>query len=465
MSMTMIFLISAVTVNIILLAAVLVRLHAIGKAGFSDGALLRVKEELREGSDDSLRSIQASLDRDMTRLLAESREGMRENREALERTEKVVSSLSSSVLEYMRTEAENSSRRALSMEKSLSENFDRIREDNRSSFLAISSESARLKQEVAAGMERIRAGNEKKLSEIQGVVDIKLQETLDRRIASSFAAVSENLTKLYKAMGTLDSLSLDIRKMNSLFSNVKSRGVWGEMQAETILSDILTPAQYVRNYSPRKNREAVEFAVRLPGKEGEVYLPVDSKFPVADYERYLAAAGNGDAALAETEMKNMKRAVEKEAKAIRDLYVVPPSTTDFAILFIPSEALYLDVLRIDGLAQKLQNEYRVVITGPGSFAALLNSLSLGFRTVQIEEYTSTIWHLFEDLKKLFSDLAKSVDESKKHVDRASESLDSVKRRKDRISSVLAKIETSAEKAAISEINEYYLEEKSTDEAD
>ncbi len=262
-------------------------------------------------------------------------------------------------------------------------------------------------------------------------------------------------------MGSLDVLSGDVKKMNALFSNVKSRGVWGEMQAETILSDILTPDQWVKNYSPRKNREKVEFAIRLPGKEnGEIFLPVDSKFPVADYERYRDAVDSGDAERTETEVKNMRKAIEKEAKTIRDLYIVPPETTDFAVLFLPSEALYLEVLKIDGLAEKLQNECRVVLTGPNNFAALLNSLSLGFKTMQIEAYTSTIWHLFEDLKKLFGDLSKSVDESKKSVDKASESLEKAKSRKEKIGSVLSKIETSAEKAALSEINQYYIEENS-----
>jgi DNA recombination protein RmuC len=333
-----------------------------------------------------------------------------------------------------------------------------VREDNRKSFELISEKSEKLKDEVKAGMDGIREGNEKKLSEIQGIVDTKLQETLDRRITQSFEAVTENLNKLYKAMGTLDVLTGDVKKMNSLFSNVKSRGVWGEMQAENILSDILTPDQWVKNYSPKKNREMVEFAIRLPGKDtGEIYLPIDSKFPVADYERYKNAVDAADSAAVESEVKNLRKVIEKEAKTIRDLYIVPPETTDFALLFLPSEALYLEMLKIDGLVEKIQNDYRVVLTGPNNFSALLSSLSLGFKTMQIEAYTSNIWHLFEDLKKLFADLSKSVDESKKSVDRASESLERARVKKEKISSVLTRMESNADRASIGSREEYYLE--------
>ncbi len=448
--------------NLILLVVVIVRLFTRKKGeDINEAALLHIRDELRESSEASFRSFQASYDRDMSKLLSESRELSSAVDVRLTNMSGTINSLSSELLKLSREESEKAAGRSQSLQNALNHNFDRIREDNRASFALISEKSEKLTGEVKIGMEKIREGNEARLKDIQNIVDQKLQETLDKRIAASFESVTENLNKLYKTMGSLDVLSGDVKKMNALFSNVKSRGVWGEMQAETILSDILTPDQWVKNYSPRKNREKVEFAIRLPGKEnGEIFLPVDSKFPVADYERYRDAVESGEAERTEAEVKNMRKAIEKEAKTIRDLYIVPPETTDFAVLFLPSEALYLEVLKIDGLAEKLQNECRVVLTGPNNFAALLNSLSLGFKTMQIEAYTSTIWHLFEDLKKLFGDLSKSVDESKKSVDKASESLEKAKSRKEKIGSVLSKIETSAEKAALSEINQYYIEENS-----
>ncbi len=458
-----IILIALCAINLILIVLVIVRLSSQRKGEKIDEAtLLHVRDELRESSEASFRSFQSSYDRDMTKLLSESLSLSSAVEVRLTNMSNMINSLSSELLKLSKEESEHAAERSQSLQNALNHNFDRIREDNRASFALISEKSEKLTGEVKSGMEKIRQGNEERLKEIQNVVDQKLQETLDKRIAASFESVTENLNKLYKTMGSLDVLSGDVKKMNALFSNVKSRGVWGEMQAETILSDILTPDQWVKNYSPRKNREKVEFAIRLPGKEnGEIFLPVDSKFPVADYERYRDAVDSGDAERTETEVKNMRKAIEREAKTIRDLYIVPPETTDFAVLFLPSEALYLEVLKIEGLAEKLQNECRVVLTGPNNFAALLNSLSLGFKTMQIEAYTSTIWHLFEDLKKLFGDLSKSVDESKKSVDKASESLEKAKSRKEKIGSVLSKIEMSAEKAALSEINQYYIEENSS----
>ena len=443
---------------LVLLVVVLVKLSSKKGASLDEAALMKVKEELRTGNDESFNAFRLSYDRDMSRLLSETREAEKTAGDRLGEMTRTLNSLSSSVLSILREDAENQNVRNTALQKTMNENFDRVREDNRKSFELISEKSEKLKDEVKAGMDGIREGNEKKLSEIQGVVDTKLQETLDRRITQSFEAVTENLSKLYKAMGTLDVLTGDVKKMNSLFSNVKSRGVWGEMQAENILSDILTPDQWVKNYSPKKNREMVEFAIRLPGKDtGEIYLPIDSKFPVADYERYRNAVDAADSAAVEAEVKNLRKVIEKEAKTIRDLYIVPPETTDFALLFLPSEALYLEMLKIDGLVEKIQNEYRVVLTGPNNFSALLSSLSLGFKTMQIEAYTSNIWHLFEDLKKLFADLSKSVDESKKSVDKASESLERARVKKEKISSVLTRMESNADRASIGSREEYYLE--------
>lgn len=442
--------------NLVLLAVVLFKVSSKKGEIFDEGTLLHVKEELRRGTEESFLSFQASFDRDMAKLYSESRNLSRNTEESLKSMSNTLNSLSTSLLSLLKDESESQNRRNIAVQNTLNQNFDRIRE----AFREISEKNEKLTGEVKLGMDRIKEGNEAKLKEIQNVVDIKLQETLDKRIASSFEAVTENLNKLYRAMSTLDILSGDVKKMNALFSNVKSRGVWGEMQAESILGDILTPEQWVKNYSPRQNRENVEFAIRLPGKGEGVYLPVDSKFPTSDLERYKEALERGNEEEISNESKKIRQRITDEAKDINKKYIVPPFTTDFAILFIPSETLYLEVLKMEGMCEKLQNECRVIITGPNNFAALLNSLSLGFRTTQIEQYTSTIWHLFEDLKKLFMDLSKSVDESKKHVDKAAESLDSVKRRKEKIGSVLSKIESNAEKAAISEINEYYLEEKS-----
>ena len=211
----------------------------------------------------------------------------------------------------------------------------------------------------------------------------------------------------------------------------------------------------MKDYSPKNNRERVEFAIRLPGKDGrgEVYLPIDSKFPTADYVKYKEAVDSRNEVLIASALRTLKDRVLSEAKDIHKRYICPPETTDFAILFLPAESIYAELLRMDGFVDRLQSEERVIITGPNNFAALLNSLSLGFRTLQIEQYTSRIWKSFEVLKKYFADLSKSIDDSKKAVDKASESLDSARSKKERLSSVLMDMESNAEKASISTIED------------
>lgn len=429
-------------------------------SGVEEADVYRIKEEVRQGNEEAFARFQHSLDRDMGHLVDQNKDLSSNVDLKLQRMNETLNTHLEAVLLKMKNDNEAQNRKNLELQGAINLNFDRIRMDNRNAFRDISERTEKLTQEVKEGMDAIRTSNEERLKEIQSVVDLKLQETLDKRIAESFKQVTENLNKLYESMGSLNTLTSDVKKMNSLFSNVKSRGVWGEMQAESVLSDILSDDQWVKNYSPRANREMVEFAIRMPGKEGEVYLPIDSKFPVSDFERYKKAMESGDENAVNVELKNLKDRILSEAKDINKKYIVPPETTDFAILFVPSESLYLEIIRMEGLSERLQDDFRVVVTGPNNFAALLNSLRLGFRTMQIEQYTSTIWHLFEDMKKLFNDLSKSIDESKKHVDKAQDALDAVKKKKEKIGSVLGKIEDSAEKAAVKEIEAYY-EETST----
>lgn len=454
--------IALLLINLVLLAILLIRTKK-SKDNSSDiiseEEVFKIRDSVRRDNEESFSRFQNSLDRDMTRVNLELKTMGERMDSRLSKNEESMNSFMTSVMDRMRRESELNTERSLSNQKAIEGNFDRIREENRVAFHDFSDKTEKLTLSVKEGMDGIKKGNEEKLKEIQNVVDQKLQETLDKRISTSFKAVTENLEKLYESMGSLNTLTSDVKKMNSLFSNVKSRGVWGEMQAENILSDILSSEEWVRNYSPRGNREMVEFAIRMPGKEGNVYLPIDSKFPISDLERYKEAVDSGDMKKADVEAKNLRDRILSEAKDINKKYIVPPETTDFAILFVPSETIYLEAIKMDGLVERLQNDYRVVLSGPNNFAALLNSLRLGFRTMQIEEYTSTIWHLFEDMKKLFADLSKSIDDSKKQIDKASESLDGAKRKKEKISTVLSRIEDSAEKAAIDDIDAYYEDMK------
>ena len=456
------FIIAILLIIVVLLVVILARTKKTKDDSpiiLGEEEVYKIRDSVRHDNEESFSRFQNSLDRDMTKVGYELKTMGERMDSRLSKSEESMNTFMTNVMDRMRKESDLNTERSISSQKAIEGNFDRIREENRLAFHDFSDKTEKLTLSVKEGMEGIKKGNEEKLKEIQNVVDQKLQETLDKRIATSFKAVTENLEKLYESMGSLNTLTSDVKKMNSLFSNVKSRGVWGEMQAENILSDILTNEEWVRNFSPRGNREMVEFAIRMPGKEGDVYLPIDSKFPVSDLARYKEAVALGDEKKAEIESKNLRDRILSEAKDINKKYVVPPVTTDFAILFVPSETIYLEAIKMDGLVERLQNDYRVVLSGPNNFAALLNSLRLGFRTMQIEEYTSTIWHLFEDMKKLFADLSKSIDDSKKQIDKASESLEGAKRKKEKITTVLSHIESSAEKAAIDDIDAYYEESK------
>lgn len=239
-------------------------------------------------------------------------------------------------------------------------------------------------------LKSLQEDNGQKLDQMRLVVDEKLQATLEKRLSDSFRQVSERLEKVHQGLGEMQSLASSVGDLKAVLNNVKTRGIWGEVQLENLLQQILTPEQYAKNVATKAGSEdRVEFAIRLPGRgptdETEVFLPIDAKFPLEDYQRLLEAAEKGNGAAADEAAKNLTTRIKSEAKAIRDKYLDPPHTTDFGILFLPTEGLYAEVLRQPGLLDVLQREYRIVITGPTTLAAILNSLQIGFRTLVIEK--------------------------------------------------------------------------------
>ena len=317
-----------------------------------------------------------------------------------------------------------------------------IRRENMKTMETVMKETSALTEEVRKGMDRIRTENSEQLDKMRVTVDEKLQSTLETRISKSFEQVTKNLEALYKSIGEMDKLAGDISSLNKMFSNVKVRGTWGEVQAENILSDLMTPAQYVRNYSPKKGGSVVEFAIRLPGRggDGEVFLPIDSKFPKEDFVRYSEAVAAGDETAVQQSLKDLRSRVLSEARDIRDKYIVPPKTTDFAILFVPTESLYAELLRIDGFAETLQDSYRVLLTGPTNFAALINSLQIGFKTLQVEKNTKRIWQLFKDLKTQFFRFGEDLEKTQSAIDKASDRISDAVKRNSMITGKLERIE-------------------------
>ncbi|WP_244301134.1 DNA recombination protein RmuC [Leucobacter insecticola] len=263
---------------------------------------------------------------------------------------------------------------------------------------------AELQETLRSELEKLRQGNEAKLEKMRETVDEKLQGTLEKRLGESFKLVSDRLEQVQKGLGEMQTLASDVGGLKRVLTNVKSRGSWGEVQLERQLEDIMTPEQYEQNAVIRPgSAERVEFAVKLPGR-GEterVLLPIDSKFPQEDYERLLEAQESGEKEAVEAATKVLERVILTQAKLIAEKYIVPPHSTDFAIMYLPTEGLFAEVVRRPGLASKLQNELRVIVTGPTTLGSLLNSLQMGFRTLAIEERSSEVWKVLSAAKQEF----------------------------------------------------------------
>lgn len=278
--------------------------------------------------------------------------------------------------------------------------------------------------QVDKQLNSIQENNSKKLEEMRATVDEKLQKTLDDKISQSFKLVSERLEQVYKGLGEMQNLATGVGDLKKVLTNVKSRGILGEIQLGAILEQILSPEQYDTDVAVKPNSSnVVEFAVRLPGDEdGVVYLPIDSKFPGDAYANLLDAYDEGDQNIIDEKAKELVRMIKVCAKDIRDKYIVPPHTTDFGIMFLPFEGLYAEIVR-RGLIEELQEKYKVVIAGPTTMAALLNSLQMGFKTLAIQKRTSEVWRVLGAVKTEFDTFASVLNDTRKRLEQANDSLD------------------------------------------
>ncbi len=305
----------------------------------------------------------------------------------------------------------------------------------------------RLRLTIDEKLSAIYLSNEKKLDEMRRTVDEKLENTLNQRIGESFGQVNERLEMVHKSLGEIQGLSTGVADIKKIFSNVKTRGVWGEVQLSLILEEILTPDQYVANVSTgAKSEEKVEFAVCLPGRDearGTVYLPIDSKFPAEDYGRLMTAVENGEAALAAECRKALERTLKTEAKMIRDKYIEPPKTLDYAIMFLPTEGLYSEALRLPSFMEYAA-EQRVMVTGPTNLAALLNSLKMGFKTLAIEEKSGEIRKLLAMIKTDMGRFAASLEKAQKKIAEADKTIGEANHRTELITKRLKNVETGGE---------------------
>jgi len=274
----------------------------------------------------------------------------------------------------------------------------------------------------------IQNDNQKKLDEIRGVVDERLTVTLNRRLGESFSIVNERLEAVYKGLGEMQSLASGVGDLKNVLTNVKVRGTWGEIQLDNLLSQTLSPSQYQRNVKiDPKRDERVDFAVLLPGQgnsDTPVYLPIDSKCPIEDYQRIITASQAGDIKEIELASSALENAIKKQAESISKKYVIPPYSTDFAVMYLPIEGLYAEALRRDGLCETLQSKWRIVLAGPTTITALLNSLQVGFKTLAIEKRSGEIWQLLGAVKTEFGKFALVLDKTHKLIQQASNSIES-----------------------------------------
>lgn len=283
-----------------------------------------------------------------------------------------------------------------------------------------------VRQATSGGMETLRQENARQLNEMRRTMDERLAQSLDKRLNDSFALVSQRLEQVYKGLGEMQTLAAGVGDLKRVLTNVKTRGIWGEMQLGNLLSSVLTKDQYAENVAVvPHSAERVEFAVRLPGKGAEtVYLPIDSKFPMEDYARLQEAVQNADAAGADAARKALMQRIRLEAKRIAGKYIAPPHTTDFAVMFLPVEGLYAEVVQQTDVVEAIQREQRVVVAGPGTFSALLNALQMGFRTLAIEQRSSEVWKLLGAVKADFGAFSDVLEKTQQRLRQASESIDS-----------------------------------------
>ncbi len=296
----------------------------------------------------------------------------------------------------------------------------------------IDSNAARIEQlrnTLDSQLKSLQQANEKKLDQMRQTVDEKLQTTLEKRLAESFKIVSERLEAVQRGLGEMQSLATGVGDLKRMLTNVKARGTWGEVQLGALLEQILTPDQYARNVQTREgSRETVEYAIRLPGAGNDsraavCWLPIDSKFPQEDYLRLVSAADAADLDAVEKATAALTRAVRSSAKEIAEKYLDPPGTTDFAIMFLPTEGLYAEILRQPGLMERLQQTSRVVVAGPTTLSAILSSLRMGFRTLAIEKRSSEVWNILAAVKTEFGKFGDVLAKVKNQLDAASNTID------------------------------------------
>ncbi|HQI23664.1 MAG TPA: DNA recombination protein RmuC [Smithella sp.] len=298
-------------------------------------------------------------------------------------------------------------------------------------------------------LREIQEDNSRQLDRMRETVDEKLQTTLEKRLGESFRQVSERLEMVHQGLGQMRELAADVGNLQKVLTNVKARGTWGEVQLGALLEEMLSPEQYLKNVRMSETGgDVVEFAIKLPGQsdlpDDCVLIPVDAKFPIEDYQRLLEAQERGDVAAADESVRQLETGIKKAARDIFQKYIAPPKTTDFGIMFLPSEGLYAEVIRRTALVGVLQREYHIVVTGPTTFAALLNSLQMGFRTLAIQKRSGEVWKVLGEVKTAFGRFGDTLDNVRKKLEQAANSVDDAQKKTKTLSNKLKAVEASTD---------------------
>lgn len=309
-----------------------------------------------------------------------------------------------------------------------------------------------VRQAVEQRLTSLQDGNEKKLEQMRATVDDKLHATLEQRLGESFKQVADRLDQVHKGLGEMQTLARDVGSLSRVLNNVKTRGVFGEVQLAALIEQVFTPEQYATHVATVPgSAERVEFALKLPGHKadgGPLWLPIDAKFPREDYERLLDAHERADAAAVEASAKAIEARLRLEARSIRSKYLAPPHTTDFALLFVPTEGLYAEVLRRPGLTEALQREHKVVVAGPTTLLALLNSLQMGFRTLALERRSAEVWDVLGAVKTEFAKFGDALAKTRKKLEEATNSIDAAQTRSNVMNRRLKAVEALPEQRAL-----------------
>ncbi len=399
--MEMYILYGLLVVNIILVATLLLR-----KSASSDNSKLEMLISRLEGA---LREEMSVSRQESARLFAGMREEQSTRMTGFEGSILTrIGQLSEMQLKQLSENARNNNESISQLTRSVEQRIDSLRES------------------VDKKLGEIQRDNAEKIETMRQTVDEKLHKTLEQRLGESFKTVSERLEQVHKGLGEMHSLAEDVGGLKKVLSNVKTRGIMGEIQLGAILEQILSHTQYESNVVTKPgSREVVEYAVKLPGHDddGCVYLPIDSKFPLESYERLLSAYDAGDLAAVELATRELEGAIKKCAKDIKEKYIYPPNTTDFGVLFLPVEGLYAEVLRRSGLVEMLMRDLKIIITGPTTLAALLSSLQMGFKTLAIEKRSSEVWNILASVKTEFSKFGDVLESTQKRIVQAGDDLD------------------------------------------